>query len=53
MDRQIEIQKIFLILKSFNYKIKITEELNASENRKNNIKIFVPLKNLSNFSRTF
>ena len=38
--------------KSLNFKTKIIEELNAGENRKNDIKINVPLKNLSNFWKT-
>ena len=38
--------------KSFSHKTKITWELNTGENRKNGIKIVVPLKNLSNLWRT-
>ena len=37
--------------KSFNYETKITGELNAGENRNNDIKIIVPSKHLNNFWR--
>ena len=39
--------------KSFNYKTIVTGELDAGENRKNSIKVVVPLKHLRNFWRTF
>ena len=38
--------------KSFSHKTKITWEFNTGDNRKNGIKIVVPLKNLSNLCRT-
>ena len=48
-DGNEKIATSFTDSKSFNYKTKITGELDAGETRKNGIKIVVPLKHLSNF----